>query len=346
MNEATLPKRHTLVKHIASHLEKFALICLPPGSWDNEHTHAGESDSSDSDGDTAFEPLEQWTSNEQEAAAVGREIQQDLRPEQPGTEHTWPLEDMVEHREFDPAKLKTKEEERKSIEETYGEKPEEAVRASDMDRYAAHDPLLPNRGQTGGPKEDIDRAKADGVEIVQETEQKKLGAKVETKQVADMHDELGYRPSRPSALDYQATASSQGRRQIRRSRSTGHAPTPVVRVYNNVDHDQTTPEKAKRQNREWDKSEGRRGEMQEPQELDVALGKRLADTGFTQSQIAAIIAKEKKNQQPTSGTPPVPLRSDVPVYAKIHVDYISTETLRYYDIPWEYDRVSTNRLLC
>lgn len=29
-----------------------------------------------------------------------------------------------------------------------------------------------------------------------------------------------------------------------------------------------------------------------------------------------------------------------PVYAKIHVDYISTETLRYYAIPWEYDRVS------
>jgi hypothetical protein len=29
-----------------------------------------------------------------------------------------------------------------------------------------------------------------------------------------------------------------------------------------------------------------------------------------------------------------------PVYAKIHVDYLSTETLRYYDIPWEYDKVS------
>jgi hypothetical protein len=29
-----------------------------------------------------------------------------------------------------------------------------------------------------------------------------------------------------------------------------------------------------------------------------------------------------------------------PVYAKVHVDYMSTETLRYYDIPWEFDKVS------
>jgi hypothetical protein len=29
-----------------------------------------------------------------------------------------------------------------------------------------------------------------------------------------------------------------------------------------------------------------------------------------------------------------------PVYAKIHVDYLSTETLKYYDVPWEYLRVS------
>jgi hypothetical protein len=37
------------------------------------------------------------------------------------------------------------------------------------------------------------------------------------------------------------------------------------------------------------------------------------------------------------------LRTHAPVYAKIHVDYISTETLRYYDIPWEYYRVSSCR---
>lgn len=30
----------------------------------------------------------------------------------------------------------------------------------------------------------------------------------------------------------------------------------------------------------------------------------------------------------------------IPVYAKIHVEYLSTETLRYYNIPWEYDKVS------
>jgi len=29
-----------------------------------------------------------------------------------------------------------------------------------------------------------------------------------------------------------------------------------------------------------------------------------------------------------------------PTYPKIHSDYLSTETLRWYDLPWEYDRVS------
>ena len=36
----------------------------------------------------------------------------------------------------------------------------------------------------------------------------------------------------------------------------------------------------------------------------------------------------------------VPLRSTAPVYPKVHTDYIATETLRYYDVPWEYDKVS------
>lgn len=33
-----------------------------------------------------------------------------------------------------------------------------------------------------------------------------------------------------------------------------------------------------------------------------------------------------------------------PVYPKIHVDYLSTETLKFYDIPWEYDGVSLYRI--
>jgi hypothetical protein len=34
-----------------------------------------------------------------------------------------------------------------------------------------------------------------------------------------------------------------------------------------------------------------------------------------------------------------------PVYAKIHVDYLSTQTLSYYDIPWEYDKTNRNYII-
>jgi hypothetical protein len=40
-----------------------------------------------------------------------------------------------------------------------------------------------------------------------------------------------------------------------------------------------------------------------------------------------------------------PLFKGPPVYAKIHVNYLSIETLKYYDVPWEYDKVSSCAIL-
>jgi len=118
-------------------------------------------------------------------------------------------------------------------------------------------------------------------------------------------------------------------------------------------------EAKEREDKEWQEFERRRKEKQEKEDrekkeaqakLDEAMRKRLAETGFTQSQIDDIMDKQKatKHPEPTRKTTTTttttralaPLRSHVPVYAKIHTEYISTETLRYYDIPWEYDRVS------
>lgn len=116
-------------------------------------------------------------------------------------------------------------------------------------------------------------------------------------------------------------------------------------------------EAKEREEREWAEFERRRKEKLEKEEkekkeaqekMDEAMRKRLAESNFTQSQIDAIMDKEKKKASTKTTTTTTttttralaPLRSHVPVYAKIHVDYLSTETLRYYDIPWEYDRVS------
>lgn len=117
-------------------------------------------------------------------------------------------------------------------------------------------------------------------------------------------------------------------------------------------------EEKEREEREWAEFERKRKEKQEKEDrekkeaqekLDEAMRKRLAEKGFTHSQIEAIMDKEKAaNKSTTKITTTTtttsralaPLNSHVPVYAKIHVNYLSTETLRYYDIPWEYDRVS------
>lgn len=79
---------------------------------------------------------------------------------------------------------------------------------------------------------------------------------------------------------------------------------------------------------------------------EISMRKRLAESGFTQSQIDAIMNKEKVKKQ----WPAITRRNSITgttaslrgaTYSKVHVDHLSTETLRYYDIPWEYDRVST-----
>lgn len=80
-------------------------------------------------------------------------------------------------------------------------------------------------------------------------------------------------------------------------------------------------------------------------EFEEEMRKRLAQQGYTQSQIDSMVKgkDEKKQQQQTTTTTTTveKWRSSAPVYAKIHRDYLSIDTLRYYEIPYEYDRVSS-----
>ena len=118
-----------------------------------------------------------------------------------------------------------------------------------------------------------------------------------------------------------------------------------------VEHEKRKGEDRELEDREWVEFERRRKEKQEKEdpeeneartELDEAMRKRLEEIGFTQSQIDQIMAKEQAERDKMSTmTTARPLRPHVPVYAKIHTKYISTEVLRYYDLPWEYDLVST-----
>ena len=80
-------------------------------------------------------------------------------------------------------------------------------------------------------------------------------------------------------------------------------------------------------------------------EFEEEMRRRLARQGYTQSQIDVMV-KEKEEKKPatttTTTTTIEKFRSSAPVYAKVHRDYLSVDTLRYYEIPYEYDRVRAN----
>ena len=79
------------------------------------------------------------------------------------------------------------------------------------------------------------------------------------------------------------------------------------------------------------------------------MRERLYKAGYSSREIERVISdeKEKTTKKITTTTTTrtsnalTPFEgSRAPIYAKIHRDYLSVDTLKYYDIPWEYDKVS------
>ncbi|SMR45138.1 unnamed protein product [Zymoseptoria tritici ST99CH_3D1] len=98
------------------------------------------------------------------------------------------------------------------------------------------------------------------------------------------------------------------------------------------------------------KEKQEREEREEEERFQSEMRKRLANMGYTQQTIDILVDEEKakkfkkqvesKHNTTTTalvaGEPFRPPRA--PVYPKIHREYLSVETLKYYQIPWEYDR--------
>lgn len=87
-------------------------------------------------------------------------------------------------------------------------------------------------------------------------------------------------------------------------------------------------------------------EREDDAELSDLRRERFTAWGFTDSQIDAMMDKQQSNkQQPASRTPTasgpanVSAKPHAPVYPKVHTGHMSIETLKYYDISWEYDQV-------
>lgn len=103
---------------------------------------------------------------------------------------------------------------------------------------------------------------------------------------------------------------------------------------------------AKQKQKEEEKKEK---EQKEEAEFKDEMRKRLASFGYTHAQIEAMVRSEseKKEQTRTTTTTTTMTRwgnPQNPVYPKIHRKYLEIETLRYYELPWEWDSVSLSHL--
>nr|POE47640.1 hypothetical protein CFP56_00971 [Quercus suber] len=89
------------------------------------------------------------------------------------------------------------------------------------------------------------------------------------------------------------------------------------------------------------------------EEFEGEMRRRLVNIGYTQDQIDMIVDEEKakkaretresrKTTTTTTTLQTFDSKVNNPVYAKIHRQYLELDTLRYYNIPYEYDRTDSN----
>ncbi|KAF2189665.1 hypothetical protein K469DRAFT_700914 [Zopfia rhizophila CBS 207.26] len=101
-----------------------------------------------------------------------------------------------------------------------------------------------------------------------------------------------------------------------------------------------------RKQKEKEEEEKAKKQKQEA-ELEDQMRKRLAQFGFQENQIQAMIKPEEAAKLQQQGMTPLnPLRlTHQPTYVKVHKDHLAIDTLLYYDIPYEFDRSDPNYII-
>ena len=102
--------------------------------------------------------------------------------------------------------------------------------------------------------------------------------------------------------------------------------------------------------------EEERKKREKEDEIDEALRQRLLNMGWSKTRVDMEIDRERIRRKTTttttttvfnssSGNALVPLvpANRAPTYAKVKREHIATQTLEYFNIPWEYDRVSPTK---
>ncbi|KAJ4330195.1 hypothetical protein N0V87_010219, partial [Didymella glomerata] len=82
-------------------------------------------------------------------------------------------------------------------------------------------------------------------------------------------------------------------------------------------------------------------QVQEDGEREVVMRKRLTPSGFKENQVEAMVQQaklDKVGQKQAGSVPREPTQMAAEsTYARIRREYLDTETLHYFDIPYEYD---------
>ncbi|TKA28695.1 hypothetical protein B0A50_03022 [Salinomyces thailandicus] len=123
-------------------------------------------------------------------------------------------------------------------------------------------------------------------------------------------------------------------------------------------------EAKEREKREWEDFLRRQKEKEEQEKaqkkaekdkFEAEMRRRLAQQGYAENQIDVMVDEEKakKWQEERSRsrrrqtTTALQVWEDTrpPVYAKVHRDYLSIDTLIYYDVPYEFDRNDPNFII-
>lgn len=200
-----------------------------------------------------------------------------------------------------------------------------------------------------------DKAEHDAEEakkrVIQDYEEKKRKAAEARKQA-----EKDFEESQRKAAEARRQAEKEFEEKQRREAEEAKA--EEKRIREKVEREKR--EAKEKEEREWKEflqkqkakeEEEKEKKKAEKEKIEAEMRRRLGRLGYTQDQIDIMVdeeaAKKFKLERGHSPRPaPAPtsnltvFRDRAPVYAKVHRDYLSVDTLIYYDIPYEVDRVS------
>ncbi|KXL46255.1 hypothetical protein M433DRAFT_153764 [Acidomyces richmondensis BFW] len=110
-------------------------------------------------------------------------------------------------------------------------------------------------------------------------------------------------------------------------------------------------EAKEKEEREWQEflrkqkekeDEEKRKKKEEKEKFEKEMRERLRNFGYTEKQIDIMVDEEKakkwKEQRTETTEVKIWKENRAPVYPKVHRDYLSVDTLIYYDIPYEFDK--------